>query len=94
MGVLPIVLVILAMKLPIFGLVWFVFWAGRMPETEPPAEEKLRAHRPRRPEPPQRRGPGRRGPHGGGAVRALPSGHGSRVHAPASARRLTPAIRH
>jgi hypothetical protein len=94
MGVLPIVLLILAMKVPIFGLVWFVFWAGRTPETDPPAEERLRGQRPRRPEPPLRRGPRRRGPHGGGAVRPLPGGHSGRVHAPAMARRIAPAARH
>jgi len=94
MGVLPIVLLILAMKLPIFGLLWFVFWAGRMHDTEPPAEEKLRGHRPPRPEPPPRRGPRRRGPHGGNAVRPVPTGHGARLHAPASAQRIAPAVRH
>jgi hypothetical protein len=94
MGVLPIVLMILAMKLPILGLLWFVFWAGRMNDAESPAEEKLRSHRPRRPEPPLRRGPRRRGPHGGGAVRPLPTGHGSRTHAPATAQRIAPASRH
>ena len=94
MGVLPIVLLILAMKLPIFGLLWFVFWAGRMPEPEPPAEVKARGHRPRRPEPPRRRRPRRRGPHGGGAAHPLPVGDGGRAHAPAIARRLAPSIRH
>lgn len=94
MGVLPIVLVIIAMKLPILGMLWLVFWAGKMPETEPPAEEKLRGHRPRRPEPPLRRGPRRRGPHGGGAARPLPARHGARSHAPATARHLAPALRH
>ena len=94
MGVLPIVLMILAMKVPIFGLLWFVFWAGRMHDTEPPAEERLRGHRPRRPEPPLRRGPRRRGPHGGGAARPVPTGHGARVHAPATAQRVAPAVRH
>ncbi len=97
MGVLPIVLMILAMKIPIFGLLWFVFWAGRMPETEGPAEEKIRAHKPRLPESPlARRGPRRRGPHGGAAARAaLPAAHdGSRAHPPAVARRIAPATRH
>ncbi len=95
MGVLPIVLMILAMKLPILGLLWFVFWAGRMHDTEPPAEEKQRDHRPLRPEPPRRRGPRRRGPHGGGAVRPAPgTGHGARIHAPATAQRVAPAVRH
>ena len=94
MGVLPIVLMILAMKLPILGLLWFVFWAGRMHDAEPPAEETVRDRRPRRPEPPLRRGPRRRGPHGGGAARPLPAGHGARGHAPASAERTAPALRH
>jgi hypothetical protein len=96
MGVLPIVLLILAMKIPIFGLVWFAFWAGRMPETEPPAEAKVRGQLPRQPEPPRRRGPRCRGPHGGGALaRPLPEGvHDGRLHAPATAQRVTPAVRH
>ncbi|HEY1853876.1 MAG TPA: hypothetical protein VGG40_04750 [Solirubrobacterales bacterium] len=94
MGVLPIVLLILAMKIPILGMLWFVFWAGRMPETEPPPEVKVRGHRPRRPQPPPSRGPRRRGPHGGGAARPLPSGHDGRVHARAIARRPEPALRH
>jgi hypothetical protein len=85
MGVLPIVLLILAMKIPIFGLVWFVFWAGRMPDPEGPAEEKVRGHGPRQPEPPLRRGPRRRGPHGGAAARPLPSGHAGRSRAPLAA---------
>ncbi|MGD9734590.1 MAG: hypothetical protein AB7V58_03115 [Solirubrobacterales bacterium] len=94
MGVLPIVLMILAMKLPILGLLWFVFWAGRMRDPEPPAEARLRGHRPRRPESPRRRGPRRRGPHGGSAVRPLPAEHGARTHAAATARRLAPSVRH
>jgi hypothetical protein len=94
MGVLPIIALILVMKIPILGLIWFVFSLMRESEAEPPAEAKLRRHKPRRPEPPQRRGPRRRGPHGGGAVRPLPSGHAGRAHAPATARRTVAAIRH
>lgn len=97
MGVLPIVLMILAMKIPIIGLTWFVFWVGRVPEPEGPAEEKIRAHKPCLPDSPLgRRGPRRRGPHGGAAARAaLPAAHdGSRVHAPAVAKRVVPAGRH
>jgi hypothetical protein len=94
MGVLPIVLLILAMKIPIFGLIWFAFWAGRMPETDGPAEE-VRAHRPRRPRPPLGRRPRRRGPHGGGATSPLPecAGVGARTHAVA-AERPAVATRH
>ena len=96
MGVLPIVLLILAMKIPIFGLVWFAFWAGRMPEeAEGPSEEKVRPHRPRLPRSPLGRGPRRRGPHGGGAARsALPCPDGSRTHAVGPAARPAPATRH
>ena len=95
MGVLPIVLMIVAMKLPIIGLLWFVFWAGRMHDAEPPAEERVRRHRPRRPDSPRHRGPRRRGPHGGGAARPLSgSGHDGRSHAPAVAPRVAPASRH
>jgi hypothetical protein len=95
MGVLPIVLMILAMKIPIFGLVWFAFWAGKMPEeAEGPAEENVRPHRPRRPQPPLGRGPRRRGPHGGGAQRALPCPAGARTHAVGPAARPLPATRH
>jgi hypothetical protein len=95
MGVLPIVLLILAMKIPIFGLVWFAFWAGRMPdEAEGPAEEKVSGSRPLHPEPPRGRRPRRRGPHGGGAARPpLPCPEGARTHAVAAARQA-PATRH
>ncbi|HET7443902.1 MAG TPA: hypothetical protein VFJ57_04520 [Solirubrobacterales bacterium] len=76
MGVLPIVLVILAMKIPIFGLIWLVWWAGRAPVEDGPAES-VRAEKtpPLRPQPWR---PGRwrpRGPHGGAngaASRAFP----------------------
>jgi hypothetical protein len=94
MGVLPIIALILVMKIPILGLIWFVFSLMREPETEPPVEEKLRPRKPRRPEPPSRRGPRRRGPHGGAAAVPPVSGHGGRLHAPATARRTVPAIRH
>lgn len=77
MGVLPIVLVILAMKIPILGLIAFVWWAGRAPAEDGPAES-VRAEKgpPLRPQPWR---PGRwrpRGPHGGAngaASRAFPA---------------------
>ncbi|MFT3865282.1 MAG: hypothetical protein QM729_13485 [Solirubrobacterales bacterium] len=77
MGVLEIVLVILAMKIPIFGLWALVWWAKEEPEVDyewPPDKEPVRAQPPREPEPGDdpRRGPRRRGPHGGTA-RPLPS---------------------
>ncbi|HVO53682.1 MAG TPA: hypothetical protein VMT37_04640 [Solirubrobacterales bacterium] len=72
MGVVPIVLVILAMKIPIFGLLWLVWWAGRAPEVEGPAEEPVPDRRPLPPLPPLPRRPRRRGPHGGTAARPTP----------------------
>jgi hypothetical protein len=73
MGVVPIVLVILAMKIPIFGLLGFVWWASREPEqAEGPAEEPVRGQRPLRPQPTPSRHPRRRGPHGGGAATPMP----------------------
>ncbi|MDX6625203.1 MAG: hypothetical protein QOE56_192 [Solirubrobacterales bacterium] len=66
MGVVPIVLLILAMKIPIFGLIWLVWWAGRAPQAEAPGEAVRDEPAPRRPEPWRPlRGPRRRGPHGG-----------------------------
>ncbi|MFN8218129.1 MAG: hypothetical protein U0R71_16170 [Solirubrobacterales bacterium] len=70
MGVVPIVLVILAMKIPIFGLIWLVWWAARGEQSEGPAEEQVRDRRPLRPRPTPPGRPRRRGPHGGGAVAA------------------------
>ncbi|HEX3736321.1 MAG TPA: hypothetical protein VHV53_02170 [Solirubrobacterales bacterium] len=71
MGVLEAVLLILALKIPIVGLICFVYWAMKEPETEGPGEQKVRGMPPRLPEPGDRR-PRPRGPHGGEA-RPLPS---------------------
>jgi hypothetical protein len=71
MGVLEVILIILAMKIPIVGLISFVYWAMKEPTTGGPAEEPARKMPPRLPEPGDRR-PRRRGPHGG-AARPLPS---------------------
>jgi hypothetical protein len=70
MGVVPIVLVILAMKIPIFGLLGFVWWASREPDqAEGPAEEPVRGQRPLRPRPSHPSWPpDRRGPHRGGGA--------------------------
>jgi hypothetical protein len=71
MGVLEAILVILALKIPIIGMIWFVYWAMKEPDAEGPSERKVRAMPPRLPDPGDRR-PRRRGPHGGQA-RPLPS---------------------
>jgi hypothetical protein len=83
MGVVPIVLVILAMKIPIFGLLWLVWWAGRGEKAEGPAEEPARDRRPLRPPPAPPGRPRRRGPHGGAAV--LPAPRRSRGLTPRAA---------
>jgi hypothetical protein len=66
MGTWAIVLMILAMKIPIFGLIWLVWWAGRAPATDDPAEAVRTGLNPH-PEPPLPLRPRRRGPHGGAA---------------------------
>jgi hypothetical protein len=72
MGVLGAILIILALKIPILGLISFVYWLMKESETEGTSDEKVRAMPPRLPEPGDLR-PRRRGPHGGGAARPLPS---------------------
>lgn len=70
MGVVEAILVILAMKIPILGLIYFVYWLMKEPAPEEPSEEiVVRKMPPRLPEPGN---PRRRGPHGG-AARPLPS---------------------
>src|ERR1700742_1034669 len=64
MGVLEAVLVILALKIPIIGLISFVYWLMKEP-TDGADAEKVRAKLPPRlPDLGDRR-PRRRGPHGG-----------------------------
>jgi hypothetical protein len=72
MGVLGAILLILALKIPIVGLITFVYWLMKEPETDGPSERKVRAMPPRLPEPGDQLRPRRRGPHGG-ASRPLPS---------------------
>jgi hypothetical protein len=71
MDALEAILIILALKIPIVGLISFVYWLMKEPETEESTEQKVRAMPPRLPEPGDRR-PRRRGPHGG-AAQPLPS---------------------
>ncbi|HTR74453.1 MAG TPA: hypothetical protein VMH33_04240 [Solirubrobacterales bacterium] len=93
MGVLPIVLIVLAMKIPILGLWAFVWWAKQEPEVDYDGDgkEPLRVQPPREPRPDDpRRGPRRRGPHGGGA-QALPNPR--REPRPGAPRRLPEPLR-
>jgi hypothetical protein len=93
MGVLPVILIILAMKIPIVGLWAFVYWLMKEPEPAGPTEEKARKLPPRLPEPgDERRGPRRRGPHGG-AARPLPSPRRDPHPAVATAGQDIPATR-
>jgi hypothetical protein len=72
MGVLEAILVILALKIPIVGLITFVYWLMKEP-TDGADAEKVRAKLPPRlPEPGDQLRPRKRGPHGG-AARPLPS---------------------
>ena len=71
MDVLEAILIILALKIPIVGLITFVYWLMKEP-TDGADAEKVRAKMPPRlPDLGDRR-PRRRGPHGG-AARPLPS---------------------
>lgn len=71
MGVVEAILVILALKIPIVGLITFVYWL--MKEPDGADSEKVRAKLPPRlPEPGDTLRPRKRGPHGG-AARPLPS---------------------
>lgn len=73
MGVVEAILIILAMKVPIVGLLYFVYWLMKEPAPEEPSEEVLVSKMPPRlPEPGDPRRPRTRGPHGG-AARPTPS---------------------
>jgi hypothetical protein len=73
MGVVEAILIILALKIPIVGLIFFVYWLMKEPHPEEPSEAVvLRKMPPRLPEPGDSRNPRRRGPHGG-AARPVPS---------------------
>jgi hypothetical protein len=43
LAILLIVLTVLALKLPVVGLISFIYWAMKEPETEGPSEHQLRA---------------------------------------------------
>jgi hypothetical protein len=72
MGLLPVILIIVAMKIPIIGLWAFVYWLMKEPTDGADAERVRAKLPPRLPEPGERLRSRGRGPHGG-AAQALPS---------------------
>jgi hypothetical protein len=81
--------VILALKIPILGLITFVYWLMKEPSNGADAEKVRAKMPPRLPDLGDRR-PRKRGPHGG-AARPLPSPR--RQPHPAPAPRVAPASR-
>jgi hypothetical protein len=71
MDVLEAILIILALKIPIVGLIFWVYTLMKEPADNPEPETVQAKMPPRLPEPGER-GPRKRGPHGG-AERPLPS---------------------
>lgn len=72
MGVVEAILVILALKIPIVGLIVFVYWLMKEPVDGAEADKVRAKLPPRMPEPGDTLRPRRRGPHGG-AAQPLPS---------------------
>jgi hypothetical protein len=72
MGVVEAILIILALKIPIVGLIFWVYTLMKEPADDPEPETVRAKMPPRLPEPGTGRGPRKRGPHGG-AERPLPS---------------------
>lgn len=91
MGVIPVILIILALKIPIVGLWVFVYWLMKEPETDSPSEERVRAKLPPLlPKPGDQVRPRRRGPHGGSA-QEQPSPRRD-PHPAATPREIVPAL--
>jgi hypothetical protein len=93
---LPIIFLAVVLKIPVFGMLWLIWWAIRAEPELDDAEEEGREHRFRRwrrePKPP--RGPRRGGPHGGTATVAAECPPGGRRRTVAPARPLAaPAAR-
>lgn len=69
-GFWPIFFLLVVLKIPVLGAIWLVWWAGQ-PAPEVDGADSDDGFRRWRPQPRRPKGP-RRGPHGGGATRALP----------------------
>lgn len=89
MEVLEAILIILALKIPIVGLIFWVYTLMKEPADNPEPETVRAKMPPRLPEPGER-GPRRRGPHGG---EALPVPSPRRDPHPVVAPREAPALR-
>ena len=90
MDVLEAILIILALKIPIVGLLFWVYTLMKDPAENPEPETVRSKMPPRLPEPGEGRGPRKRGPHGG-AVASPPSPR--RDPHPAVGPREAPALR-
>jgi hypothetical protein len=89
MDVLEAILIILALKIPIVGLIFWVYTLMKEPADNPEPETVRAKMPPRLPEPGER-GPRKRGPHGG---EALPMPSPRRDPHPAVGSREAPALR-
>lgn len=67
-----IAIFVVALKIPVFGSLWLVWWASKAPEPEVTDADGGGEPRRLRPPGPQPRGPRRRDPHGGLAVPPSP----------------------
>ncbi|HVW48139.1 MAG TPA: hypothetical protein VHA76_13850 [Solirubrobacterales bacterium] len=90
MGVVEAILIILALKIPIVGLLFWVYILMKEPNENPEPDTVRAKLPPRLPEPGDAARPRKRGPHGG-AARPLPSPR--RDPHPAVAPRYAPAMR-
>jgi hypothetical protein len=91
MDVLEAILIILALKIPIVGLLFWVYTLMKDPAEDPEPETVRSKMPPRLPEPGDG-GPRRRGPHGGAAA-APPSPRRDPHPAPAIGPREAPVLR-
>ncbi|MCW2978369.1 MAG: hypothetical protein JWO14_96 [Solirubrobacterales bacterium] len=89
MDVVEAILIILALKIPIVGLLFWVYTLMKDPAEDPEPETVRSKMPPRLPEPGER-GPRKRGPHGG---EALPIPSPRRDPHPAIGPREAPALR-
>lgn len=89
MDVVEAILIILALKIPIVGLIFWVYTLMKEPADDPEPETVQSKMPPRLPEPGER-GPRKRGPHGG---QAAPVPSPRRDPHPALTPREAPAMR-